>query len=171
MKANALLLLTPSMNIPAFLTLANDMLGYSPARAADANGLKGQQYMLACLSAFRDKNKPANVKSATDVYNLLQYGCLFAAEDLDIAILLEVLDGMPFALTDTKVRGIQAAIATGSLRQWKTAILRGCRVSQPEFVRQVFDNLYVQFCSAGLSEVFSIKHRKELPDQTFTLEE
>lgn len=171
MTADALLLLVPMMNTPAFLTLATEMLGYSPARAADSAGLKNQSHLLACLAAFRDKKAPANVKASRDVYNLLHYGCLFASDDIDMPAILEVLDGMSFALTDTKVRGVQAAIATGSLRMWKTAVIRGCRADQPEFIRRVYDKIYTQFCNLGLSDVFLVKNKKTLSDQTFTLED
>jgi hypothetical protein len=171
MNADALLLLLPTMNTPSFLTLANEMLGYSPARAADSAGLKNQQHLLACLAAFRNQKLPATVKAAKDVYDLLNYGCLFASDDIDMAVILEVLCGMPFALTETKLRGVQAAIAVGSLRDWRTAIVRGCRQDQPEFVRRVYDKLYTQFCNAGLTDVFAVKSRRTLPDNTFTLEE
>jgi len=170
MTADALLFLIPSMNTSTFLTLANDMLGYSPARAADLAELKNQQHLLSCLASFRDKNSLANVKSADDVYDLVYYGCLFASEDEDMSAILEILNGMPFALTSTRIRGIQAAIATGSLRKWKTAIMRGCRADQPKLIRKVYDHLYMQFCAIGLTEAFSIKHKRALPDQTFTLE-
>lgn len=159
------------MNTPTFLTLATEMLGYSPARAADSAGLKNQAHMLSCLAAFRDKNVPANVKASRDVYNLLHYGCLFAADEVDMPAILEVLDGMSFALTDTKLRGVQAVIATGSLREWKTAVIRGCRVEQPEFIRRVYDKIYTQFCALGLTDVFLVKHKRMLSDQTFTLED
>lgn len=171
MSANALLLLMPTMNLPAFLTLATDMLGYSPARAADSAGLKNQQHLIVCLAAFRDKHATPNIKASKDIYALLHYGCLFAADDIDLLPILEVLDGMPIAVTDTKIRGVQAAIVAGSLREWRTAILRGCRIEQPEFIRRVYDSIYTQFCNIGLAEAFAIKTKKTLTDQTFTLEE
>jgi len=171
LNADALLLLIPSMNTPAFLTLANEMLGYSPSRAADAAGLKNQQHLIACLAGFRDKKAVVNVKSNREVYCLLHYGCLFASEDIDMPVLLEVLGGMPFALTTTKLRGIQSVIATGSLLAWRIAVIRGCRPEQPKFVRRVYGKIYTQFCNLGLAEAFFIKHKKLLSDDTFTLED
>ena len=171
MNADALLILLPTMDTPAFLTLAGQMLGYSPSRAADSAGLKNQQHLLACLAAFRNKTVAPTVRASKDVYDLLHYACLFAADDIDMTPLLEVLCGMPFAITDTKLREVQAAIASGSLRNWKTAVMRGCRQDQPTFIRHVYGNIYTQFCNIGLSEAFPIKSRKSLPDQTFSLEE
>jgi hypothetical protein len=147
------------------------MLGYSPARAADSAGLKNQQHLIACLAAFRDKHAVPSIKASKDIYDLLHYGCLFAANDIDMLPVLEVLGGMPIAVTDTKIRGVQAAIASGSLREWRTAALRGCRLEQPEFIRRVYDSIYMQFCSVGLTEAFAVKNKKVLSDQTFTLEE
>ena len=171
MDASALLLLAPTMNTPAFLSLANEMLGYSPARAADSAGLKNQQHLLACLSAFRNKNAAANVKASKDVYDLMHYGCLFASDELDMPYLLETLGGMAFIVVETKIRGVQSAIASGSLRAWKVAVMRGCRQDQPQFVRKVFGKIYTQFCTIGLSDAFPVKNKKSLPDQTFSLEE
>ncbi len=146
MSADAILMLVPAINSPAFLTLANDMLGYSPARAADSAGLKNQPHLLSCLSSFRDKQTPASVKSSKEVYDLMHYGCLIASDEIDMPFILEVLGGMPFALTETKIRGILATIAVGSLTDWKIAILRGCRQTQPEIVRRVYGRIYMQFC-------------------------
>jgi len=170
MHAEALILLVPSMNTASFLTLANEMLGYSPARTADAAGVRDQTHLLACLSAFRNQSTVPSVKAARDIYDLVSYASLFVADERDMPTILETLGGMPFALTNTKVRGIQTAIASGTLRDWKIAILRGCRADQPDYVRQVFDKIYMQFCDLGLSDAFAIKTRKMLSDKTFTLE-
>lgn len=171
MEATALLLLVPTMNTPAFLSLSNEMLGYSPGRAADAVGLKNQQHLLACLASFRNKTAGTTVKAAKDMFDLVSYGCLFAADEIDMAYLLETLGGMPFAVVETRVRGVQSAIASGTLREWKTAVMRGCRQDQPQYVRRTFGKIYTQFCTIGLAEAFPVKNKKSLPDQTFSLEE
>lgn len=145
------------------------MLGYTPARAADAAGLKDVAHLLACYSSFRDKDTAPTVKASFDIYELLSFGCLFAADDRDMGDLLEIAN-LPFALTETRIRGIQAAIVAGNLRQWRVAILRGCRADQPLMVRACYDKLYLCFSDLGLADVFG-HGRKDLGDGTFLLED
>ncbi len=163
MNPSAILILQPQFNQGLFLTLCKDMLGESPARAADAEGLKGVPHLISVLKEFSGKPE-------TDVYELLQFGCLLASEECDTPAILEVLSGMQFALTDTVLRGVQATLVGGTLRQWITAVSKGCRKDQTTAVRFCFDKIYMCFCQQGLASVFNrVKH--DLPDHTFYLTE
>ncbi len=168
---DVLLISKPQFDVSTILALSNEMLGYSPARAADAANLKDQPHLLACLAAFRDKQAPATIRGCRDVYDLLHYGFLIAADDTEMPLILEVLGGMPFALTETRVRGIQALIVVGTLHRWRYAVLRGCRQDQPEAIRFCFDKVFVQFQNIGLSDAFGKLTKKQMPDRTFYLED
>jgi hypothetical protein len=85
--------------------------------------------------------------------------------------ILEVLNGMPFALTETKVRGVQALLAVGTFHHWRFSVLRGCRQDQPEFIRVCFDKVYMQFQGLGLADAFGKLTKKTLRDKTFYLED
>lgn len=163
MIPGAILVLQPQFNLDLFLTLCKDMLGESPARSADAEGLKGFPHLISILKEFSDKPE-------TDTHDLLQFGCLLASDERDTPAILEVLSGMQFALTETVVRGVQAILATGTLRQWISAVLKGCRKDQTSSVRFCFDKIYNCFCQQGLASIFNgIKY--DLPDHTFYLTE
>jgi hypothetical protein len=163
MNPSAILILQPQFNQGLFLTLCKDMLGESPARAADSEGLRGLAHLIATLREFSGKPE-------TDVYDLLQFGCLMASDERDTPSILEVLSGMQFALTETVLRGVQAIVVSGTLRQWVTAVSKGCRKDQTTAVRFCFDKVYMCFCQQGLAAVFSgVKH--DLPDHTFYLTE
>jgi hypothetical protein len=168
---NVLLIETPHLDLPTFLSLCEQVLGYSPARAADKSNLQGFAHLLACLATFRDKDATPSVKGAKDVYNLLHFGFIIASDDYDMAPILEVLGGMPFALTETKLRGVQAAFITGTLPQWRQAVLRGCRQDQTETIRVCFDKVYLQFQQAGLADAFGKLTKKTLATGTFYLED
>jgi hypothetical protein len=160
---SAILILQPQFNQGLFLTLCKDMLGESPARSADAEGLRGLSHLIAVLRDFSGKPE-------TDVYNLLQFGCLMAADERDTPLLLEALSGMQFALTDTVIRGVHAIVVSGTLSQWIQAVSKGCRKEQTTAVRYCFDKIYMCFCQQGLASVFNcVKH--DLPDHTFYLTE
>ena len=169
MTPSAAIIQIPQLDSPLFLSLCVDMLGYTPARAADAAGLEGVTHLLACYASFRHQDAIPSVRASFDIYELLSFGCLFVADDWDIRDLLEIAN-LPFALTDTRVRGIQAAIVSGNLRQWRAAILRGCRADQPVMLRACYDKLYLCFSDIGLADVFG-RGRKDLGDGTFLLED
>ena len=163
MNPSAILILQPQFNQGVFLTLCKEMLGESPAHAADSDGLKGFPHLLSTLKEFSGKPE-------TDVYELLQFGCFFASDERDTSSILEVVSGMQFALTDTVLRGVHAILVSGTLRQWINAVLKGCRKDQTTAVRFCFDKIYMCFCQQGLSQVFNgAKH--DLPDHTFYLTE
>jgi hypothetical protein len=160
----------PQYDLPTFLAVTTEMLGYSPARTADASALKGLSHLLSCLACFRDKDTPGHIKACRDVYNLLHFGILIAADEREMPQILEVVGGMPFALTATRIRGIQAILVNGTFHQWRLAVLRGCRQDQPEDVRICFDKVFLQFQNLGLADAFGKTTKKQLPDRTFYLE-
>jgi hypothetical protein len=162
------IVMQPDFKQNLFLAACQKMLGRSPARAADAANLSGIPHLMATLSAFRNKDANPTVKQSKDVIDLLHFGCLIAAEDYDILSILEIV-GMPFIFTDTLARGIQTAIISGTLRQWQTAIMRGCQDNQSTQIRACFDKLYLDFCQLGLTDLFG-GVKKPSPDRTFYLE-
>ena len=167
---DVLLISQPCFDMPQLLAITSRMLGYSPAHAADAAGLTGAQHLLSCLAAFRDKDAKAGVKVAKDVHNLLHYGFLIASDDYEMPLILEILNGMPFAYTSTRVRGVQAIITVGTFNYWRLAILRGCRQDQPEPIKQCFGKMFTQFQSIGLADAFGKLTKKYMKDNTFYLE-
>jgi hypothetical protein len=151
-----------------FAPLCREMLGYSPVRKADSVTLKEIPHLMVTLAGFKNKDIAPNVKATTDVYDLLHFGCLFAADERDMTAILEIVSGMPFAFTETLARGIQAILVDGSIRQWRRAILRGCRTDQTTQTRCAFNALYTAFGQLGLADVFGASKR-DAKDHTFLL--
>jgi hypothetical protein len=161
MIPNAILILKTQLNQDVFLPLCSEILGRSPARTADTDGLVDIRHLISTISNFSETPE-------TDSYDLLQFGFLIVADERDLAEILEVASGMAFALTETIIRGIQAVIITGSLRQWTQAVARGCRKNQSTSIRACYDKIYLDFCQLGLSSIFCATKR-DLPDHTFYL--
>jgi len=161
MIPSAILILQPQLHQGLYLTLCSEMLGRSPSRSADTAGLSGLPHLLSTIAAFGGG-------AETDAYDLLSFGFLIAADERDIPEILEVASGMPFALTDTILRGTQSVIITGTLRHWILAVSKGCRQDQTTTVRTCYDKIYTNFCQQGLSLAFNVTKR-DLPDHTFYL--
>ena len=156
------------LNTPTFLAACVELLGYSPARAADSQNLKDTAHDLSCLSSFRARDANPGVKYAKEIYELITIGVLVVADERDMPEILEVA-GLPFALTETKVRGIQAALVSGTFANWRTVVPRGCSSDVPMPVRICYDTFYLQFRSIGLEAIFE-KSQRTLDDNTFLLE-
>lgn len=168
MNPLAIIIMTPDLDASKYLPVCREMLGYSPARKADGANLKEIPHLMTLLAGFRSETNAPGVRGSTDVYDLLHFGCLIAADERDMVPILEITSGMPFALTETVARGVLSVIITGSLRQWRRAILRGCRADQTTQTRCAFDSLYTNFCTLGLTELFGAS-KKAAPDHTFLL--
>ena len=63
MQPDAVLIQEPAVDFTTFLGLSHQMLGYSPARAADAcpSELTDVERFLSCLAAMRDPDAPASL--------------------------------------------------------------------------------------------------------------
>jgi hypothetical protein len=168
MNPVAMIVVKPALDQLAFLPLCREMLGYSPARRADGANLKEIPHLMTMLAGFRSEKVAPGVRGATDIYDLLHFGCLIAADERDMLPILEITSGMPFALTETVARGVLAVIVTGSLRQWRRAILRGCRAETTTQTRCAFGHLYTAFSALGLADLFGASKRVA-PDHTFLL--
>lgn len=147
------------------------MLGYSPSRTADSAGLSGEPHLLACLAAFRNKNCGASVKACSDVYNLLYFSFLIVGDEWEIPLILEILGGMEFAVTDTCIQGVQAIIVSGKFHQWRLAVIRGCNNNQSEAIIECFNKIYLQFKALGLTDAFGNLTKRIIQDGHFSLEE
>ena len=168
MTPTALIIQRSVLDTQVFLGACIEMLGYSPARSPDAHKLEEMAHSLSCLTAFKNRDATPGVKESKNVFELFSIGCLIIADEQDMQDILEVA-GLPFVFTETTARGIQAAVVSGTLRQWRTAILKGCDKNAAQYVRICYDTIYLQFRSIGLDGVFE-RSQKILEDNTFLLQ-
>lgn len=123
-----MLIQRPQVDFAAFLGIASDALGYSPSRKADACGrkLSDTERFLICLESLIDPDKPAQRIGLCDSH--ASFSVLIAADERDLLQILEIASGMHFVTTETRVRGINLTIITGTLAQWRVAVINGTRV-------------------------------------------
>jgi hypothetical protein len=77
---------------------------------------------------------------------------------------------MPFVAADTVVRSVQAAVVTGTLAQWRDAVISGCQPEVEQTVRTLFNKILAIFESANL-KVWNDCGRKQSLDNTLLLED
>ena len=125
MNPEVLLVTTPAVNFRAFLGACLHVLGYTPARAADASSrdLSEAEKFLSCLAALRDPKAPAGL--APNLLSHVSFSVFVVADERDMLDILERCAGMPFVTAETTVRGMTAAIVTGTLAQWRDAVAAG----------------------------------------------
>jgi len=105
------------------LAIAQQALGYSLAAAIDASPVQRTELerFVSCLAAMHDEPPGLKLLSHATV------SVLVAAEEGEMLSLLEQCE-LPFVVADTTKRGIQLAVITGTLEQWKAAIDRGAEL-------------------------------------------
>ena len=57
---------------------------------------------------------------------------------------------MAFVSAETLVRGVMAAVVSGTLAQWRDAVAAGCMRDAKPTVRIGFNKIYDIFCGANL---------------------
>jgi hypothetical protein len=147
------LVTTPTVNFPSFLATSDTILGYSPARAADASrrDLSGPEKFLSCLAAFKDQNARVGPTPNAKFLSHVSFSAFVVAEERDMRDILECCSGMSFVTTDTLISGVLAAVITGTLAQWRDAVAAGFVHEAEQTVRAGFHKIYGLFLGMNLN--------------------
>ena len=171
MNPGVVLILISKMNYDKFLPIARDVLGYSPAKAADSASveLPPLAHHIACAAAF--KNSEATCFISDAYLSLFHVGFLIAAADYDMIGILEMAC-MPFTVTETLMNGVSAVIISGSLLQWRDAVKTACnpKTKLARGARAAYNSIYKALCDQGLKGMFNGLQVCKQPDHTFLLE-
>jgi len=161
----------PDVDFPAYLAIAMKVLGHSPASAADASShrLTTASRFLSCLSAM--KNSEAGVGLNPKLLAHVMYSVLIVADELDVLDVMECTGGMPFVSTETIARGVLLAIMSGSLAQWKLAIVAGSTPEMTPGVRYAFNQIQKQFQSEGINLWAGYRQQQAADNVTYLLED
>ena len=170
MPADAILIQQPAIDFTKFIGLSHKMLGYSPASAADASRrkLSDAERFLGCLAAMKDVDAPVSLSPHLLAH--VSFSVLLAASERDMLDILEYCSAMPFVATDTVARGVQATVVTGTLAQWRDAVISGCQPDVEVSVRGLFNKILSLFESACLN-VWTDCERRPASDNTLLLED
>jgi len=170
MPAEAILIQQPAIDFSKFIGLSLTMLGYSPASKADASQrpLSDAERFLSCLAAMKDEHAPVNL--SPHLLTHVSFSVLLVAGERDMLDILEYCSTMPFVATDTIARGVQTAVVTGTLAQWRDAVISGCQPDVEVGVRILFNKILAIFESANLN-VWTDCKRRTAQDKTLLLED
>jgi len=171
MKPEAIIIGRPAIDFTTFLGVAVKVLGHSPGTAGDTSGkcLADATRFLGCLAAMRDPQAPAEL--VPKYLNHAAFSVLVVATEPDMLDILECASSMAFVTAETTVVGVLAAVITGTLAQWKNAVLSGSVSDTQPAVRFLFNRIHGLFCDDGLN-VWTDFRRREARDQvTYYLED
>jgi len=170
MQANAILIQQPDIDFHSFLKLSHKMFGYSLASTVDASPrkLSHSERFLSCLAALNDQQAP--VCLSPHLLTHVSFSILIVANDRDMMDTLQYCSGMPFVIGDTVVRDIQAAVVTGTMAQWRDAVISGCQPEVEYSVRVLFNKLLGIFELAKLN-VWKDCERTQAQDNTILIED
>jgi hypothetical protein len=151
MLPNAVLIQQPAIDFTTFLGVSTQALGRSPSSQADASQrqLHDTEKFLSCLAAMKDQNAPVGVSPHLLAH--VSFSVLIMSDERDMQDILELCSGMPFVITDTIARSVQAAVVTGNLAQWRDAVLSGCQTHVEATVRALFNRILSLFESVNLN--------------------
>jgi len=168
MMPSVVLISVPSIDFRTFIGLSHKVLGRSPAASSDAcrRELSDAERFLSCLAALRDERAPAGLSPR--LLSHVSFSALVGADERDMLDILQCCAGCPFVVVETVVRGVQAAVVTGTLSQWRDAVVSGCSKGIESSVRHCFNKLHGLFIAAGLN-VWGDFQTRQAPDQTFLL--
>ncbi len=171
MQAIVVLIQQPAIDFSTFLTVSHEMFGYSPASASDASQkqLSDSEKFLSCLAAMKNRNAPVSLPP--HLLTHVSFSILLAANERDIMDVLECCSSMPFTLAETVARDIDAAVVTGTLAQWKNAVLSGCSLGIEPSVRFIFNKILSLFEATNLSVWSDCTRRTNRDDNTLLLED
>ena len=71
--------------------------------------------------------------------------------------------GMSLVRTETTVSGVDIALLTGTLAQWKAAVVSGTSAAAPATVRTCYSKVLLLFDRVGLTSVWSDHDRRANP--------
>ena len=165
MMPDAVLIQVPSIDFRTFVGLSHKVLGRSPAASSDAcrRELSDAERFLSCLAALRDERAPVGLPP--HLLRHVSFSAFVGADERDMLDILQLCAGMPFVVVETVVRGVQAAVVTGTLSQWRDAVISGCSKGVEPPVRHCFNKLHGLFVDAGLN-VWGDFSTRPAPDQT-----
>jgi len=170
MPSHAVLIQRPSIDFTQFLGSSHEMFGKTLSAKVDASHrkLSDTERFLSCLATIQDDDAPVSLPP--HLLTHVSFSVLVAISEREMLDVLSCCAGMPFVVEDTVARGIQAAVITGSLADWRVAVLSGCRLEAQLSVRELFNRILSIFEAACL-DVWADCRRKEGPGSTLLLED
>ncbi len=117
MKPEAVLITQPAIDFQTLLGLGRKVFDRHLGSATDTcrRNLSPSERFLSCLAAMRDPKAPLGL--ARHLLAHVTFSVFIGADEEDMLDILERCPRMPAVVAETTVRGVQAALITGTLAQ------------------------------------------------------
>jgi len=168
MRVDAVLIQQPAIDFNTFLGLTHEALGYSPAGPSDAchRQLSDAERFISCLAALRDQKAVPDLSPSLLTH--VSFSVLIAADDRDVIEIVQAAAGMPFVRAETLARGMELVVITGTLAQWRDAVITGTKGEGA--VQACYCKVLTLFEQVGLN-VWSDCTKKPTSNRLFYLED
>lgn len=165
MVPSVILIMKPVVDFDTFLEVSQQMLDCNLNRSVDASLIKRSEIekFLSCLAELRGESEISGLLAHAS------FSVLAVADDRDMLDIFQVVS-MPFVVADTVSRGIQMAVISGTLAQWKIAVRVGSSRKVEFNVRAFFNRVMGIFQAAGV-DVWKDCEARQLADKTLLLED
>ena len=162
MVPQSTLINAPSVDFGTLINAADQVLGRSVCAGVDstAKKLSDAERFLSLLAALKDIHSPVGLPP--NLLTHVSFSVLTIASELDMLDILEACSGMPFTQTETTMRGTVLAVISGTLQQWRDAVVSGSQEHQQPNVRLGFNQIQNVFVGAGLGSCWNNFEQKLL---------
>lgn len=162
------LIVQPAVAFDILLRACDDILDHKVTEAVDSSikRLSDTERFLSILAAMPDENAPVSL--SPHLLTQVSFSILTVASDVDMMDILESCAGMPFVHTETKSRGILAAVITGTMQQWRDSVVAGTKHTQAT-IRAGFNQIHDLFVQVGLCSIWNDYEQKPQEDGTYKL--
>lgn len=158
-----------SLDLSTFLPIGRKVLDRSLSEKPDNAGLNPPLNHMLCVASIKSKDIKANAAACKPYLNLFHAGFLIASYDRDLPEILEIA-GLPSVTTESVERSLMLTFISGSLSQWRDALLRGCQNEVSRGVRDIYNSVYREFKRIGIGPAFDFNQFENKKDRTFLLE-
>jgi hypothetical protein len=159
---------SPSVAFQALLQACHESLTHAVTEGINSTikNLSDTERFLTILAAIRDpKAKPG---FPPNLLNHASFSILTFAPMEDTLDLVEVCSGMPITHAPTKLRNMLMVVTTGTLSQWRDAVVTGTEHSEFS-IREGFNEIHNLFVQANLNSVWNDFEQKPQSDGTYKL--
>lgn len=154
LKTQVVIIQKPSIDFNAFLSVASQVLGYNPAAASDKSSKKmtDSERLILCLQSMKN---PEALKFRDYFLEHINLSVMVLALEADLLEVMEICSAMPLVSTTTLRRDVGLAILTGTVRQWREAVVVGCSKDISMTVGILFTATYQAFVKDGFGFVWN----------------
>ncbi len=149
-----------------------ELTGQSPASSIDSYGFKLTNYsrFISTVSEFRTRgieNPLKRVQNANDILNHLHFGFLMHGKS---SLFFSVMEQTDLKITTSRKEGGRVGVVSGTLLQWKHAIINILSGKSTVEAKWAFSYCYDFFSTLGLQSVWADYRKKQVDSGVYLLE-